>query len=115
MKDEGKRISKIAYCHICGGYTIASLISAIDHQTESDFEEALQAGFSIKLETITETKAREFVSFNECSFNSVQWERIYSFLTFLTEQPLTINMSDYGDNIHEHPEIVIYCNGVIFY
>lgn len=66
MRTEGK-ISKVAICDKCNGFLLASHIDYIDKQTEKEFTEFTNEGFTVKLETADETRSREFADYIKCS------------------------------------------------
>lgn len=65
MRTEGK-VSKVAICEKCNGFVLASHIDYIIKETEKEFTELSNEGFTIKLETIEETKKRKFASYKKC-------------------------------------------------
>ena len=66
MRTEGK-ISKVAICEKCNGFVLAGHIDYIDKQTEKEFTEFANEGFTVKLETADETRSREFADYIKCS------------------------------------------------
>ncbi len=65
MRTEGK-VSKVAICEKCNNFVLASHIDYIDKKTEKEFTELTNEGFTVKLETIEETKARNYSSYQNC-------------------------------------------------
>jgi len=65
MRTEGK-VSKVAICEKCKGFILASHIDYIGKQTEKEFTELTNEGFTVKLESIEETKARKFATYKDC-------------------------------------------------
>jgi hypothetical protein len=66
MKLEGK-VSKVAICEGCNKLILASHIDYVDKATEKQFTELTNEGFLVKIETVEETKARDFGSYKDCS------------------------------------------------
>lgn len=66
MRTEGK-VSKVAICPKCKGFTLACHIDSLSKETEKEFTELTNEGFEVKLETIEETRAREYGAYSECS------------------------------------------------
>lgn len=65
MRTDGK-VSKVAICEKCNGFILASHIDFIDKQTEKEFTELTNEGFTVKLESIEETKGRKFSTYKDC-------------------------------------------------
>lgn len=65
MRTEGK-ISKVAICNKCNKFILASHIDYLDKQTEKEFTELTNEGFTIKIETAEETRSREFGDYEDC-------------------------------------------------
>ena len=65
MNKEGK-VSKVAICEQCQGYILACHIDFLSNETEKEFTKLSNEGFTVKLETIAETKSREFGNYNDC-------------------------------------------------
>jgi hypothetical protein len=65
MRTEGK-VSKVAICEKCNNFVLAAHIDYIDRKTEKEFTSFTNEGFIVKLETIEETKARNFTSYKDC-------------------------------------------------
>lgn len=65
MRTEGK-LSKVALCPNCDGFVMAGHIDYSDKQTEKEFTELSNEGFTIKLETLAETKARKMTYYSDC-------------------------------------------------
>jgi len=65
MRTEGK-VSKVAICEKCNNFVLASHIDYIDKKTEKEFTELTNEGFTVKLETIEETQARNYSSYQNC-------------------------------------------------
>ena len=53
--------SKVALCTNCKGFVLASHIDYITKQTEKEFTEFTNEGYEVKIETLQETKDRDFV------------------------------------------------------
>jgi hypothetical protein len=66
MRLEGK-VSKVAICNGCNKMILASHIDYIDKTTEKEFTQFTNEGFLVKIETIEETKKRDFGSYEDCS------------------------------------------------
>lgn len=66
MNLEGK-VSKVAICKNCNGYVLATLNRNIDSETEKEFTELEEEGYIIKVETIEETRARNYVPYESCN------------------------------------------------
>ena len=66
MRTEGK-VSKVAICPRCNGYTLACHVDSLSKRTEKAFTELTNEGFEVKLETIDETRARSYGAYSECS------------------------------------------------
>lgn len=65
MRTEGK-ISKVAICEKCQKYILACHIDFLDKKTEKQFTELTNDGFTVKIETGDETKARRFTNIKNC-------------------------------------------------
>lgn len=65
MRTEGK-VSKVAICEKCNGFILASHIDYLDKETEQEFTDLSNKGFVVKIETIAETKARNYGEFSTC-------------------------------------------------
>lgn len=65
MRTEGN-VSKVAICGKCNGFILACHVDYLDKQTEKEFTDLTNEGFTIKLETIPETKARNFATYRTC-------------------------------------------------
>lgn len=65
MRLEGK-ISKVAICEKCQGFILACHVDYLDKETEKQFTELTNDGFTIKLETAEETRARNFTNSKDC-------------------------------------------------
>lgn len=65
MREEGK-VSKVAICEVCGCYVLASHIDYITDETEKEFTKMVNDGFTVKLETIAETKQRGYSLYSDC-------------------------------------------------
>ena len=65
MRIEGK-VSKVAICEKCNGVILASHLDYIDSETEKEFTELTNEGFTVKLESIDETTARKFATYKDC-------------------------------------------------
>jgi ribosomal protein L32 len=65
MRAEGK-VSKVAICENCGGFILASHVDFLDSRTEKEFTELTNEGFTVKLETVEETRARHFALYKDC-------------------------------------------------
>jgi hypothetical protein len=66
MRLEGK-VSKVAICNGCNKMILASHIDCTDKSTEKEFTQFTNEGFIVKIETIAETKDRDFGSYSNCS------------------------------------------------
>jgi hypothetical protein len=66
MRTEGN-VSKVAICQNCDGFVLACHVDGLDKRTEKEFTEFTNEGFLVKIETIQETKARDFADYDECS------------------------------------------------
>ena len=66
MRLEGK-VSKVAICESCNKIMLASHIDYLDQSTEELFTEFTNEGFLVKLETVEETRERDFGNYNDCS------------------------------------------------
>ena len=66
MRLEGK-VSKVAICNGCNKMILASHIDYMDKETEKEFTQFTNEGFLVKVETVEETKARDFGSYKDCS------------------------------------------------
>ncbi len=65
MNREGRR-SLVAYCQKCKGYVMACHTDFIEPETWEEFNEAIKHGFTVKTETIHETKSRKFTEYDKC-------------------------------------------------
>lgn len=65
MRKEGK-VSKVAICPRCNGFTLACHVDSLSKRTEKEFTELTNEGFEVKLETIEETRARKYTAYSEC-------------------------------------------------
>ena len=65
MRTEGK-ISKVAICEKCQNYILASHVDFLDKKTEKQFTELTNDGFTVKIETGAETRARRFTNVKNC-------------------------------------------------
>jgi hypothetical protein len=65
IRTEGK-VSKVAICEKCNGFILASHIDFLDKKTENEFTELTNEGFTVKLESIEETKTRKWANYNNC-------------------------------------------------
>jgi hypothetical protein len=65
MRLEGK-ISKVAICEKCQGFILACHVDYLDKETEKQFTELTNDGFTIKLETAEETRSRSFTNSKDC-------------------------------------------------
>ena len=66
MRLQGK-VSKVAVCNGCNKIILASHIDYIDKGTEKEFTQFTDEGFLVVVETISETKKRDFGSYKDCS------------------------------------------------
>jgi len=66
MRTEGK-VSKVAICLKCNGFTLACHVDSLSKQTEKEFTELTNEGFKVIIETIEETRARNYGAYSECS------------------------------------------------
>lgn len=66
MRTKGK-VSKVAVCNKCKSFVLACHIDHISKETEKEFTELTNEGFTVKLETITATKKRKYSSYSDCS------------------------------------------------
>lgn len=66
MRTEGN-VSKVAICPRCDGFTLACHVDRLTRKTEKEFTSLTNQGFIVKLETIEETKARDYGAYSECS------------------------------------------------
>ncbi len=71
MREDGK-VSKVAICENCNGFVIAAHIDHIDKSTEKDFTKASNEGFVVKLESIADTKSREWAGYESCKNGTCQ-------------------------------------------
>ena len=69
MRTEGK-VSKVAICEKCNNFVLASHIDYIDKKTEKEFTELTNEGFTVKLETIEATQARNYSSYQNCKYGT---------------------------------------------
>lgn len=65
MRLDGK-ISKVAICENCQGFILACHVDYLDKETEKQFTELTNDGFTVKLETADETRARSYTSSTDC-------------------------------------------------
>lgn len=65
MTKEG-RVSKVAICEKCNGFVLACHIDFIDAQTEKEFTEFSNEGFTIRLETVGDTHQRKMCTYQKC-------------------------------------------------
>lgn len=65
MRTEGK-VSKVAICGKCNGFVLGCHIDHLSRQTEKEFTGMTNDGFTVKLETIAETQARQFSDYEDC-------------------------------------------------
>lgn len=65
MRTEGK-ISKVAICEKCQGFILACHVDYLDKKTEKEFTNLSNQGFTIKIETGDETRARNYTSSKKC-------------------------------------------------
>ncbi len=66
MRQEGK-VSKVAVCERCDSMIMCAHVDYLNKESEKEFTELSNDGFIIKLETILETKGREFGDYKDCS------------------------------------------------
>jgi hypothetical protein len=66
MKKKDK-LSKVAICPKCNKIILACHIDYLIEETEEEFTELTNEGFTVKLETIDETQSRDFGSYSQCS------------------------------------------------
>ena len=69
MRTEGK-ISIIAICEKCNGIILASHIDYMNKQIVEVFKELANEGFTVKLESIEETKTRKFATYKKCKIGA---------------------------------------------
>lgn len=60
------RVSKVAICEVCNGFIMACHIDHLDKDANKDFTKLSNEGFTVKTETIEQTKARKFTNYDEC-------------------------------------------------
>lgn len=58
--------SKVAICEKCGAFVMASHIDSITKDSEKEFTKLANMGFTVKLETIKETRARKYSFYEDC-------------------------------------------------
>ena len=68
MRKEGN-VSKVAICKKCDCFVLACHVDHLDKETEKEFTEFTNEGFDVKVETIKETQAREYSSYDDCVNN----------------------------------------------
>lgn len=71
MRKEGK-VSKVAVCPHCGDAVLFSHVDYLSKQTEKEFTEFSNEGYTIKLETIEESKKRNL---NDCKCLEIEVEQ----------------------------------------
>ncbi len=59
-------ISKVAICEKCKGFVLACHVDFLDKETEKEFTDLTNLGFTVKLETAEETRARKFTNSENC-------------------------------------------------
>lgn len=69
MRTEGK-VSKVAICNKCKAFVLACHVDYIRRETEKEFTQLTNEGFTVKLETIAATKKRGFSTYLDCSTKS---------------------------------------------
>jgi len=74
MRLEGK-VSKVAICERCEGIIYACHVDKLNKTREKEFTELANEGFTIKTETISQTQAREFVTYGDCTKGTCGSER----------------------------------------
>lgn len=65
MRTEGK-VSKVAICEKCQSFVLACHVDSISKSTEKEFTGFTNEGFTVKLETIEETKSRKYSWWENC-------------------------------------------------
>lgn len=65
MKTEGK-VSRVAICEKCQSYILACHIEYLDKDAKKEFSKLSDDGFTIKTETIEDTKDRPFGDYKSC-------------------------------------------------
>jgi hypothetical protein len=65
MEMEGN-VSKVAICPSCDGFVKACHIEGLDDESEKEFTQFTNEGFTVKLETIEETQDRKLSSYKDC-------------------------------------------------
>lgn len=65
MRTEGK-VSKVAICEKCNNFVMASHVDHIGKHNEELFTQLSNEGFTIKLETIEETRTRQLAHYKDC-------------------------------------------------
>lgn len=59
-------VSKVAICPICNGFVLACHVDSLSKKTEKDFTQFTNEGFVVKIETVDETKSREYSFYGDC-------------------------------------------------
>lgn len=65
METKGK-VSKVAICNRCKSFVLACHVNHISKETEKEFTELTNEGFTVKLETISTTKKRNYSPYYDC-------------------------------------------------
>ena len=66
MRLEGN-VSKVAICKNCDGFVMAGHIDSLNKKIESEFTQFTNEGYTVKIETVEETRNRDFASYQDCS------------------------------------------------
>jgi hypothetical protein len=63
----------VAICPNCKGFTLACHVDSLTKETEKEFTELTNEGFIVKLETIEETRSRNYGAYSKCSKKECQY------------------------------------------
>ena len=66
MRLEGN-VSKVAICQKCNGFVMAGHIDSLTKSIEKEFTQFTNEGYIVKIETVEETRNRDFASYQDCS------------------------------------------------
>ncbi len=69
MRTEGN-VSKVAVCNNCNGFVLACHVDFLDKKVEREFTQFTNEGFDVKVETVEETRARNYSSYQDCSIRN---------------------------------------------
>lgn len=64
MTNEKK--SKVAICERCNGYVMCCHLDYLSEDTEKEFTELTNEGFTVKIETLEETRSRALAWYKLC-------------------------------------------------